>query len=43
MLHKDSSKAHNSTFTLNEFDQDPKEYIKKAMAKYSGNTFLIQN
>ena len=40
-LHKESSRAHNSTFTVDELDSDPRDYIKKAIEKYSGNTFLI--
>jgi DHHC palmitoyltransferase len=38
---KDTSRAHNTSFNVNEFDHDPKEYIKKAMKKYGGRVFTI--
>jgi hypothetical protein len=41
ILHKDSSKVHNTSFTVNDFEHDPRDYIRKAMDKYSGNTFLL--
>jgi len=42
ILLKDASKVHNTSFTVNDFEHDPKDYIQKAIDKYSGNTFLIQ-
>jgi hypothetical protein len=41
ILLKDASKVHNTSFTANDFDHDPRDYIAKAVEKYSGNTFLI--
>ena len=41
ILHKDSSKLHNTSFTVNDFEHDPRDYIRKAIDKYSGNTFLL--
>jgi hypothetical protein len=41
ILLKDTSRVHNTSFTVNDFESDPKEYIKKAVEKYSGNTFVI--
>lgn len=41
ILLKDASRVHNTSFTVNDFESDPKEYIKKAVEKYSGNTFVI--
>ena len=38
---KESGKTHNTSFSSNDFESDPKEYIKKALKKYSGSTFLI--
>ena len=39
---KDTSRVHNTSFNVNDFEQDPKEYIRKAMEKYAGQTFVIQ-
>ena len=41
LIIKDTDKGQNSAFAQNDFDSDPKEYIKKAVSKYSGNTFII--
>jgi hypothetical protein len=41
ILLKDSSKVHNTSFNVNDFEHDPRDYIRKAVEKYSGNTFLI--
>jgi hypothetical protein len=41
ILLKDASRVHKTSFTVNDFDADPKEYIQKAVQKYSGNTFLL--
>ena len=41
ILLKDTSKVHNTSFTGNDFDYDPKDYITKAVLKYAGNTFLV--
>lgn len=41
ILLKDASKIHNTSFTVNDFEHDPKDYIQKAIDKYTGNTFLI--
>ena len=43
VLHKDSSKIHNTSFSTRDFDSDPRDYIKKAVNKYSGLTFLIED
>jgi len=44
-LMKDSKKlVMNSTsqaYSSNDFESDPKAYIKKAISKYSGNTFVV--
>ncbi len=42
LLLKDTSRGQNTSFTPNDFDSDPKEYIKKALEKYGGNTFIIK-
>ena len=42
ILLKDASKVHNTSFTVNDFEHDPRDYIEKALNKYSGNTFLIR-
>ena len=42
ILLKDATKTHNTSFTVNDFEHDPKDYIQKAVEKYAGNTFLIQ-
>lgn len=41
ILLKDASKVHGTSFTVNDFDSDPKEYVLKAVQKYSGNKFFI--
>ncbi len=41
ILLKDTSKTTNTSFASNEFESDPKEYIKKAFTKYGGKTFVI--
>ena len=41
ILLKDASRAHNTSFTVNDFECDPKEYVEKAIKKYGGNTFVI--
>lgn len=41
ILLKDASRVHNTSFTVNDFECDPNEYIAKAVKKYGGNTFLI--
>lgn len=41
ILLKDASRVHNTSFTVNDFESDPNEYIAKAVKKYGGNTFLI--
>jgi len=41
LILKDTDKGQSSSFTPNDFDSDPKEYIKKAVTKYGGNTFII--
>lgn len=41
LLLKDASRVHNTSFNVNDFDHDPKDYIKKAMKKYAGHTFVI--
>jgi hypothetical protein len=41
ILLKDASRVHNTSFTVNDFEHDPKEYIQKAVKKYGGNTFII--
>ena len=41
ILLKDASRVHNTSFTVNDFEHDPKEYIQKSLQKYGGNTFLI--
>ena len=38
---KDTDKNQMSSISPNDFDCDPKEYIKKAVEKYGGNTFVI--
>ena len=38
---KDTSRVHKTSFNVNEFEHDPKDYVKKALQKYAGNTFLI--
>jgi len=41
ILLRDVSKVHNTSFTTNDFDADPRDYVQKAVHKYSGNTFII--
>ncbi|CDW90386.1 probable s-acyltransferase at3g09320-like [Stylonychia lemnae] len=41
ILLKDVSRVHGTSFTINDFESDPKEYIQKAIQKYSGSKFLI--
>ena len=40
-LLKDASRVHNLSFTVNEFESDPSEYVQKAVKKYSGNKFIL--
>lgn len=42
ILLKDASRVHGTTFTHNDFDCDPQEYINKAIKKYGGKTFIIK-
>ena len=42
ILLKDASRVHNTSFTVNDFEFDPREYVMKASQKYGGNTFLIK-
>ena len=42
ILLKDASKFHNTSFTINDFEQDPRDYINKGIQKYSGHTFIVQ-
>jgi len=41
ILLKDASKVHNTSFTINDFEHDPRDYILKSVQKYEGNTFII--
>lgn len=41
LMLKESGKTHNTSFTMNEFEADPRDYVKKALKKYSGKTFII--
>ena len=36
ILLKDATRTHNTSFTVNDFEHDPREYVKKAFEKYSG-------
>lgn len=40
-LMKDTSRMHNTSFNVNDFEHDPKVYIQKALKKYAGSTFVI--
>lgn len=42
ILLKDVSRVHGTSFTINDFETDPREYVNKAVQKYSGNKFLLQ-
>jgi hypothetical protein len=41
ILLKDTTRVHNTSFTINDFEHDPRDYVNKAVTKYSGNTFII--
>eukprot|EP00347_Sterkiella_histriomuscorum_P021121 403335173 len=41
LLLKDVSRVHNTSFVVNEFESDPRDYIQKAVDKYSGQKFII--
>ena len=41
LMLKESGKTHNTSFTMNEFEADPRDYVKKAMKKYAGRTFIV--
>lgn len=43
ILLKDASRVHNTSFTVNEFESDPREYVQKAFKKYAGYTFVIND
>jgi hypothetical protein len=43
ILLKDASRVHNTSFTVNDFESDPRDYVNKAVQKYGGNTFLIRS
>ena len=42
ILLNDASRVHNTSFTVHDFEHDPKEYIQKSLYKYGGNIFLIR-
>ena len=42
ILLKDASRVHGTSFTVNDFDFDPKEYVNKSVQKYAGNKFIIK-
>ena len=41
ILLKDTSRAYNTNFTTDEFEVNPKDYIKKAVEKYEGHQFIV--
>jgi hypothetical protein len=41
LVGKDHSKQQTASFTNNDFDSDPNQYIEKALKKYGGKTFTI--
>lgn len=41
ILLKDTTKTYNTNFTTDEFDVNPKDYIQKAVNKYTGYQFKI--
>ena len=38
---KQASKEHNTSFSINDFEHDPLDYINKGVNKYAGRTFEV--
>ena len=41
LLLKDASKVHGTSFTVNDFEFDPNEYVLKAVKKYGKTKFDV--